>query len=285
MGFFHTWTTEFPDPSGVEYDGPGSFGVDTSGYNVSGGVAEVVGPESSPDATFSPVEQWPLDGDLLGEFGVQDINNVRSGVAAYTDGPIPATQAFDFSGQLIDSGVPIDPAVELTGDMSMQLWVYTANSLGSFGSRVISCSWRDNGGEPANTFAFALSFITTPGTLSYGWEDSSGASQGVTVPSPLAVNTWHHVVCTRDVSGGAGNVQARLWVNGVLLASSDTLNGPGPTTNNRYIRMGDSSNSPPTDSNFLTFTGRAHGVTLYDRVLEQHEIIALYKKGVPEELR
>lgn len=283
---FVSWETTFPDTQGVDYPGPGTFGVDTSDYTVSGGVAEVVGPESSPDDTFSPAERWLFDGSLVGENGVQNIDQVRSGAAAYIASPIPGAQAFNFTGQLIDSGVPIDPSVEITGDLTIQMWVYTANSLGTFGARVMSCTWRENGGDSNNTFLMGVLFVTVPGRMAWGWEDNTGTFQGVStdgggVPD-LAVDTWHHLVLTRDVSGGPGSCVAEMWLNGVLHVSNSALNPPGTSVNNRYIRMGDATNSPPTDANNQTFTGRAHGMTFYDRRLEQHEIVALYKKGIPE---
>lgn len=282
---FVFWETDYPDTQGAQYPGPATFGSGTLDYCVTNGVATVAvtGSQSSPDNTFSPIERWMFNGDLNGSNGIQNISNVRSGVAAYIDGPISGSQAFNFTGQLIDTGNAFDSSLEIEDNMSIQLWLYTANSLGTFGSRVLSCAWRENGGDTNNTIIYGLLFSTTVGNLYWGWEDSTGAAEGVEITEDLSPNAWYHLVCTRDTSGGNGAVRCRIWLNGQLKGEANDQNLPKlSSVNARYIRMGDASTSPPTDSNIQAFTGRVHGLTIYDRCLDQHEVIALYKKGLPE---
>jgi hypothetical protein len=277
---FVSWGTEFPDGTGAQYPGPGTFGTHTSDYCVSGGVAEVLGPETLPGTTFPPVSQWDFQGNLLDAQGVDNMT-LSAGAEQYTTGPFAGSLAFDVTAATYVEGTnPAPAALRITGPMSYAVWAYITNTIGTFGSTIMSCD-----GDPVpvtdpNNNTWELTIRTAAGRFRSAWEGPANTFNvlGVTTPA-VAFGAWYFFVSTRS-GGGAGTVRGRLYINGETVESSDTLSPPTDGSLG-VVHFGASRWIPAN----LQFTGRIAGATVYNRELTQAEAIALYKKGIAPELR
>lgn len=275
---FVRWDTEFPDATGQGYPGPGTFGTHTSDYCVARGVAVVEGVEALPDSTFSPVSRWLLDSTFVDEEGTDDLT-LANGTEQYAAGPVSGSQAFDFDGASRVDGVtsPAPAALRIAGSVSLSLWLRTGATTGDgFGTRVFDVGLVAGGS--ANNFLYDLNLSTTPYKPRFLWQDSSGAFQSADSPTALTTEEWHHIVCVRDDSGGAGSTIGRIYVDGAFHLEDATLN-PSFDGANVFPHVGRG------DNNLAPLTGRLSGITVYNRALTQAEAMALYKKGIPPELR
>jgi hypothetical protein len=84
---------------------------------------------------------------------------------------------------------------------------------------------------------------------------------------------WYHVVMIAD--GGAG-----FYVNGRSLGYTS---GPGVNAGNLKMTIGAVQNDPSIEPH-LGFAGYLDEVRIYDRVLTDDEIVALFRKDAPQEL-
>jgi len=109
----------------------------------------------------------------------------------------------------------------------------------------------------------------------WGWIDGSGRI-GVSVAndfdaeqkSTTAINdgTWHHVALTRDASGG----ETRVYVDGTLESTGSTPTG---TIGNAFESIG---RIEDTGGSAEYFRGDIDEVRIYDRVLDESDVQAVY---------
>ena len=109
----------------------------------------------------------------------------------------------------------------------------------------------------------------------WGWIDGSGRI-GISVAndfdsaqkSNTAINdgTWHHVVLTRDASGG----ETRVYVDGTLESTGSTPTG---TIGNAFDSIG---RIEDTGGSHEYFRGDIDEVRIYDRVLDESEVQTVY---------
>ena len=103
-----------------------------------------------------------------------------------------------------------------------------------------------------------------PYPLRWSHKEPSGTLVLGDLTTSIEANQWQHVVLVRD---GATR-QIRGYKNGVLALSSSYLAAPGTSTYNVNIGRNPGGNT--------RFRGSMDEVRIYDRVLSESEIQALY---------
>ena len=273
------WDTTYPDATGQEYPGPGSFSVQASDFCIVRGEVIITGSEASPDTTFNPVSRWLLDGDLTDEEGLMDMV-FSVGTEQYAVGPFAGLQAHNFNGstRLFGDTSPAPAALRITGSIAMACWCRPTNTLGTFGSVMCEIAGLSGDSDTTKNFLGSIDFRDSSRRSRFVWEDSSAVAQNVHDTGQISADEWHHFIATRDDSGGPGATVGRIYIDGELVHEETTRN-PAFGGSAAVVRMG-------ADSNTLRqYTGRLFGVTVYGRALTQAEAMALYKKGIPPEDR
>jgi len=99
---------------------------------------------------------------------------------------------------------------------------------------------------------------------------NDGSDNGGVYPTGFSLTTWYHVVAVVN-----GTASLKLYVNGVLNATDDTIIAPTYASTER-VYMG---RNYRTTSPFVYFDGIVDDVQIYDKALSQAEITALYNLG------
>ena len=173
----------------------------------------------------------------------QSIGNLASHGAGYW---------FDGEDDYVDLGQ--DKPTDLTGDITISVWIYFTGAQAS--NRIIS------NGNSSEAFHLALSssnyrvFLKSDGSTIVYSDDNS-----------IIYDTWSHLIVTRT-SAGITN----FYVNGVLSGSANQDSGT-PTAGTSNTIIGKSS----SNSNY--FNGSISDVRIYNRVLSITGIKDLYSNG------
>lgn len=199
-----------------------------------------------------------------------------SGITWQATGKYDYCIQFDGTGYLNQSNgvvdnIPCDSGTR-PDTFSWSAWVYITGSTGSSGNRHVICSKMiANGG-----FVYCATDETN-GLYPYFevWKNGT-SSTTVTGDTAVTTNTWqHHAVTYEYVADGTSKI--RLYLNGVLVGSTDTAVGP-PSGNFNPFRIGGHDNG--TVVRYLT--GRLDDLRLYDHALTLAEVETLAE--VPDEV-
>jgi len=199
------------------------------------------------------------------ENGAQDIVDGNNGTlvdgASYAPGKVG--QAFSFDG--VDDFVLVEDAPNLrfgpTSPMTVEMWVFRTSSKHvqhMIGKRADCTSSPTEG-----TFQLALNTDTGAG-LAFGPPSGSCACSGQDLP----LNTWTHLAGTFD------GTSLRLYVNGVVVATTPGLLGPANTA---PLKIGDSGTCGAAYGG--SFGGLIDEVSIYNRALTTNEVAAIYSAG------
>lgn len=178
------------------------------------------------------------------------LNCEETGTVAVPRGPRCALfDGSDDYGQIAD-----DPALRLTGDMTISAWVYATDLSGV---RFILTK------ESATGWATGYSLYTVNTTLAFRGGNGSNSEGGTT--TTIAANVWTHVVATRT------GTTYRLYVNGAL-ANTETF-ATVPADTGAPTRLGQRNGA----SNL--FKGKMFDVRLYNVAKSASEIQAIYNQA------
>lgn len=159
-----------------------------------------------------------------------------------------------------------------TGDtFSISLWIRTTVSYDFVLSKMV--------GSP--TYAgYALRIVVSGGMQVMIRNDASTASIDIETTTQVRNGNWNHFVCTYDGSGVAAGIVC--YVNGTpsgVVVNSDTLAG------NTILNAAEFNISGRTNGGAGTaLAGDVDDVSVWDKVLSQAEVTAIYNGGVPNDL-
>ena len=279
---FHTWETEFPDTSGSQYDGTGTFGTHTSDYCVARGEAVVDGPASLLTDTFSPVARYPLESGLLDASGNGPDLTVVAGSENYQPGPIAGGNSLEFDGttfSIRSSGAdPNAGAVRLLGNMTVE-WLWRTLYTPSTQDVILTLEGTTIGGAANNALFIS---VFAGGQVYFQYENPENNFNQSVNDSAAVMNdgNWHHVCLVRNVDGGANNVRMAIYLDGILAVESlveENLPAGGSTS---VLWIG---NGPRAGD--LVGNCRISSVKIIGRDLTQAEIISEHKRWLAPELR
>ncbi len=204
----------------------------------------------------APVAAWAFD-ETAGTVATDASGNGHDGSIAGAQrtpsGHSGGALVFDGSGDVVT--VPDAGALDLASAMTLAAWV-RPEAIPSYWSAVLQK-------DPS---VYHLHASSPSGRPASGVTASAGCCSNVIGPAPLAVGTWSHLASTYDGS------QARLYVNGALVASATAL-GPIQATSGS-LRIGNNTFAGEA------FTGSIDDARVYDVVLAAHEIEALMQLPV-----
>ena len=162
---------------------------------------------------------------------------------------------FDGVGAYMDLGSP--SALNLTGNMSISVWINT-NTV-AIGGKAIVCDVS----AAANASQFCLEINRTAGKIS---ALANGSTVALTGSSTLSINTWYHVVLTR--SGSASNWDYSIYINGVSDGTANTAQNPDSQQGSAIGRYGQSSSG--------YFNGEIDEVGVFNVALTGAEVLSIY---------
>ena len=168
--------------------------------------------------------------------------------------------SYDFDGtdNYIDLGT--DNPSDLTGDITISAWINPSGWGGSRFGRILT-----NGGCDFFLLEHHISYANTM----YFSSDNQSTSPIVAGQNSITLNTWQHILVTRNSAGDETNI----YINGVLSGTANQDSGtPIAGTNNTLIGNRDAGDR--------TFDGQISGMKIFNRVLSASEIDYLYSKEV-----
>ena len=197
--------------------------------------------------------------DNLGSIG--NILNIQS-TASFSTGYFE--QGLSFDG--VDDYVVMDKILDDIGSIS--LWVYPATNKEMF------AIWGGNplgNGWGAENELHLGSSLGADGTFQLYYISSNECNVKSSTNFAQNLNTWYHLVVTYD------NAECKLYVNGNLEAT-DPARSPDKTGWGGKIYLG----KPGINTRF--WSGRIDEVAIWNRVLTQGEITALYSSSTYEDI-
>lgn len=154
--------------------------------------------------------------------------------------------------------IPDSPALNITGDITVALWIYKNSEAGDW-VRLVG-----KGGTNVRTFGVWEENGNNAHILFQMYSGANTAVLNLTSSGTIPLTTWTHVACR--LSGNA----ATIWINGVQ-SGSGTRNGT-PATSTDPVTIG--------YAGFHTYwPGRIDDVRIYNRALADAEITAIAGGG------
>ena len=233
--------------------GPGAYSFTV----VFGAMGDVAIPPPS-----GMVSWWPADGHSLDIMGGN--HGTLTGDATYAGGMVG--QAFSFDGDGDFFVVPDDPSLNITGDVTVDLWAKrTALSNGNHSVMIAKGSLMHGTADEA--VAYALRFDGNNRLASY-IERATGSNNSVEGPVVTDSN-FHHYAYVRS-----GTTQ-KLFMDGVMVATNNSGTNIGDTTGAGLVIGG----ARRTPGFCCDFGGVIDEVEVFNRALSDAEIRAIYEAG------
>jgi len=180
--------------------------------------------------------------------------------------------SFDGSGDLVQ--VPDSPELNITGDVTVDLWAKKT----VFDDRVavmVDKGARDTGTvQTADGPEAYFLFVDRPssgGNVGAGFQRADGSFAFLIGP-PLSDSNFHHYAYVRS-----GNTH-KLFVDGGVVASGDFAGVPGDTSG-LPLSIGALRNEPSPDGFIRHFGGVIDEVEIFSRALTEDEIRLIYLAG------
>jgi len=212
-----------------------------------------------------------------GEGSADDIADGNDGTLmnGATFGSGKVGQAFSLNGAGAFVNIPTAPNLNPSGSFTIEGWI---NSDLSAGPQTIALKWGDAGAQ-SNQRAYGLMALGSNGEMHFPISDDAHQWDGsfhtfVTPPGVIQTNTWHHVAAVYDQVTGT----RYIYVNGQLIAqrTDPPITLTQSTTDlaiGAYIPDGN-----PSSASF-SFKGMIDELSMYNRVLTQSELFAIYNAG------
>ncbi len=213
------------------------------------GVAQV--PTYVP--TDGLVGYWPFNGNANDESGNGNDGTVNGATLTQDrNGNIDAAYSFD-GNQYID--ISSTNGINTTNGISMSIWFNWAGPNSWSGQYLYQISPNPNGAVT----------LDNNGNLSVNVLNCN-CSEDVAISTVISQNSWFHVVLTYDLVSGL----MKMYLDGVLIGTSQESIFSYYTTNNPGDRFG------CYHFNEYFFSGKLDDGGLWNRVLTEEEILALY---------
>ncbi len=208
------------------------------------------------------VAWWPGNGNVYDFIGTN--NGTAAGGLLYQAGKVG--NAFVFDG--IDDGISIPASSSLNvQDLTFEAWVNPASQAKAMPLL-----------EYANTNGLAGVHIWINGNgtghLFANIRDTSGNQHALwTENGSLPANQWSHIAVTFNQTNGA----LRLYINGAV--KTETMFGAFTPDTVKAVQLGMRPAFSSDGLNGACYQGMLDEPTLYDRVLSQEQIAAIYAAG------
>jgi hypothetical protein len=215
---------------------------------VPGMTASATPPSSGTDPFYGSVASL-LSLDTAS--GSPVVSDAKGGTWAASNLSLSGAQSEVGSGSLLfntSTSWATGPAISLTGDFTVEFWVYPTNS---GPTQMLLAQWNQQGGIATAGWGISLS----GGTLGFSFGPFSTVS-AMMAGGSVSANHWSHIALTRKGS------TFREFVNGAVVASASST------------AQGLSLSVPVTIGNYIGFNGAlpASGVTTFQGYMQQIRI-------------
>lgn len=209
---------------------------------------------NSSSGTTATDSKGSNDGTLN---NMEDSDWVTSGAFA---GP---RNALNFDGSDDDVSVTDPSALQITGDLTIEAWVYADAIRSDEWQNVIVRCDGDDSEEEVDNYVYAL-LLQDNATIKTLWEYGSGSNEyntSTSSSSSVTTGSWFHVAMARDVSDN----ELKIYINGSQLGStiSYTNDPSGGSSGNFHIGGNEFGNN---------FDGMIDEVRIWNDVRTQTEI-------------
>ncbi|MEM2956603.1 MAG: LamG-like jellyroll fold domain-containing protein [Candidatus Pacearchaeota archaeon] len=207
---------------------------------------------------------WKAEGnaeDIVGNNDAILLNGVT-----FENGKVGQAFSFDGINDLVADGKTLDLGIysdteNPLKEMTLEALVYL-NDLGQY--RII------HKGVYHHTLGLYDLFVESNGKVRYRISDGNEPSwPGIISNTALTPNRWYHIVATGKMIGE--NYEMKLYINGVLDASSIISRLPGTRSEAERVEIGGYYH-PDYKNYFAVIDGLIDEVAVYDRVLPETEI-------------
>ncbi len=219
-------------------------------------------PSGCVSAPGGMVSWWPGDGNT------SDIVNGNPGTLLGSAGYAPGVVDQAFHLVAPGDGVEVPDAANLnfgSGDLSIDAWIETSSSAG-----VLPIVDKRSGASGSQATGYTL--FLYGGRLAFQLGDGTFFNyiSSSTVPD-LRDGLPHHVAVAVDRDSATGG---NLYVDGAVVLNFDPTNRPGSLTNGEPLFIG---RHAANSSN--TFIGLIDEVEIFNRVLTDGEVVAIFMAG------
>ncbi len=236
---------------------PGTFNLDCWVLDGNGGAARdvVTITVAEPGLPIGAVAYYALDANCNDESGN---GNHGAGFALSSQYSRSGMfrKAYSFDGQASYINVPDDHTLDITGAISISLWVKPDyNPVDAVGSILIK---QHAAGHTAPYAKYGLFIFPDYGN----WQFRIGNQQ--IFFGPVVTNTWQHIVVTFDAS----TQEAKCWIGGQIKAEASNW-GEDIATSGYPLKIG--TNAALSEY----FKGSLDDIRIFDYVLTEYQISAL----------
>lgn len=154
-------------------------------------------------------------------------------------------------------------SMDITGDMSISLWVYQNTTTGQ---QSMVDKWEATG----RSYRF---YLTTGNALGYNTTSNTANNGSIVTETGITFGTgmWHHVGVTYDASAGA----AQFYHNGAPRGSLKTGLETSIANSTTPVTIGQNGHT----SNVHAVDGYVDDVAIFDRILTANEMQEIYGAG------
>jgi len=209
-------------------------------------------PEPVDPGTAGLVAYYPFENDANDNSG-NGLHGTIVGDPVFVQGPAGHGMALDFSNDYVDCGN--SPLFNVTEQLTVAAWV---------NMRSVPGEWRAV--ITKGDGAWRISTNAATQGLHFGFEDGTRGWQAANSKTVLALNEWHHVCATYDLTNGA-----RIYIDGRLDGTNADKQGITLDTYNVYI--GENSQQAGR-----FWDGLIDEVVIYNRALSPGEVVYLAVK-------
>jgi len=233
-------------------------------------------PGAPPPGDESPIGHWTMDDNAANTTVLDSSGKGNHGIAQQntsalsTSGEIAGALTFNGASDYISCGNA--SSLDITGSVSISAWVWF-NSLPNYQTIITK---RGTVNDNAANYAFRTGTAPNQNQLEFYYYDGARWHVYTTSNTDLATGQWYHVVVTYTFGSGAG---IKFYLDNNLLSGRWTLgNGNSPVQiNTKPVTIGGLMGGAGVSGERLS--GLIDDVRIYNRVLSQTEITALYNQG------
>jgi hypothetical protein len=204
---------------------------------------------------------WPLDGDEVESVTGGSPVDISSGTLVFSESTPGAVQTMSCIKSTSPQTGAIGAAVQYHDAITIACWV---KRIGGSGGNLSFAAPRTTGGGEALNFPWDLGFTYTDHKVRMQWQYDSKQLSELNATVAMELDVWEHWTGTRNAAGTI----AKLYKNGVLDATSGTLNRGTGSTSQTAIQI--------MQSNGTEYNGRAFSIIVYKEEFDADDVLALY---------
>ena len=273
---------QFDWPTGIAVDDKGNvYVVDNGNHRIQKFASRSA--DQPPEFDFSEglVGAWKFDDGTARDFSGMSNHGFILGDPEVVVGRLG--EALDFDGNDDGIVIPDDPSLQLPDALTVSAWIYprAVNDHAGIVWKGSMIGWTDDASERSYNWCIAM---VEPSGLTWGTSAANGQEGWFTTAEVLPeLNRWYHVVLVED------GAKATAYVDGRAMAFADIdergidVSASYAVSEDQPVRIGWSRGVGGDIDNRVHFDGIIDEVVIYNRALNEEELVLLMNKGLPQD--